>query len=216
MSKSKPQSASDQATASEAASEAVNEAIDAHSRDQAFRDVLDQAAGPAAGAGADSLQSRLAEAEREVLRVRAEMENFRKRMQRDSEQQLKYANLPLVRDLIEVVDNLNRASEAANQDSVNQAASGQASAPATAQTAALREGVRIVIAQLAGVMSKYDCKLIASVGHEFDPNVHEAIAQLPSQEYSAGTVMQEVAAGYLLHDRVVRPSSVIVSSGSPS
>lgn len=208
MSKSKPQPASDQAAADEAA--------DALSRDQAFRDVLEQAADPAAGAGTDSFESRLAESEREVLRVRADMENFRKRMQRDSDQQLKYANVPLIRDLIEVIDNLNRAQEAANQDSANQAVDGQASAPATNQTAALRDGVKIVIDQLAGVMSKYGCKLIESVGHEFDPNIHEAIAQMPSQEYSAGTVMQEVAAGYLLHDRVVRPSTVIVSSGSPS
>ena len=64
-------------------------------------------------------------------------------------------------------------------------------------------------------MAKYGCQPIESVGHEFDPNVHEAIAQMPSQEYPAGIVMQEVAAGYLLHDRVVRPSSVIVSSGNP-
>lgn len=212
MSQSRPHPASDQA----AASEAANEAADAQSRDQAFRDVLEQGPGPAAGASADSLEARLAESEREVLRVRADMENFRKRMQRDSDQQLKYANVPLVRDLIEVVDNLNRALEAADQDSANQAASGQGSGAATTQTAALREGVKIVIDQLAGVMAKYGCKLIESVGHEFDPNVHEAIAQMPSQEYSAGTVMQEVSAGYLLHDRVVRPSSVVVSSGSPS
>ena len=153
-----------------------------------------------------SLESQLAASQREVLRVRAEMENFRKRMQRDSDQQLKYANVPLVRDLIEVVDNLNRALDAASHD---------AAGPAAAHTTALREGVGMVLQQLGSVLSKYGCKPIESVGHEFDPNVHEAIAQMSSQEYAAGVVMQEVAAGYLLHDRVVRPSSVIVSSGQP-
>ena len=147
-------------------------------------------------------EGRAQEAEREVLRARADLENFRKRMQRDADQQLKYANVPLVRDLIEVVDNLNRAMDAANQDATN--------------ATALRDGVGMVLSQLATVLGKYGCKKIESVGFEFDPNVHEAIAQMPSAEHAAGVVSQEVAAGYLLHDRVVRPSSVIVSSGPPA
>ncbi len=161
------------------------------------------------GDGRASLESQLAESEREVLRVRAEMENYRKRMQRDADQQLKYANVPLVRDLIEVVDNLNRALDAAGHESAGGAQ--QTGAP---QTAALRDGVQMVLDQLASVLAKYGCKRIESVGHEFDPNVHEAITQMPSPEHAAGVVMQEVAAGYLLHDRVVRPSSVIVSTGA--
>ncbi len=148
-----------------------------------------------------NLESKLQESEREVLRARAELENFRKRMQRDAEQQLRYANVPLVRDLIEVVDNLNRAMGAAQQDAAN--------------ASALRDGVGMVQNQLASVLSKYGCKPIESVGREFDPNIHEAIAQIPSEEFAAGLVAQEVAAGYLLHDRVVRPSSVIVSTGTP-
>lgn len=184
------------------------DATDAAS-DQALQAALEQEATAQAanadavlGDGRGSLESQLAESSREVLRVRAEMENFRKRMQRDSDQQLKYANVPLVRDLIEVVDNLNRALDAAGQET--------ASAP---QAAALRDGVQMVVEQLASVLVKYGCKRIESVGHEFDPNVHEAIAQMPSPEHAAGVVMQEVAAGYVLHDRVVRPSSVIVSTG---
>ncbi len=149
-----------------------------------------------------SLGSKLQECEREVLRARAELENFRKRMQRDAEQQLKYANVPLVRDLIEVVDNLNRAMSAAEQDATN--------------ATALRDGVGMVQNQLAAVLGKYGCKPIESVGKEFDPNIHEAIAQVPSPEFAAGLVAQEVAVGYLLHDRVVRPSSVIVSTGAPA
>ncbi len=170
---------------------------------QAFDAALDQELemGDFGGASRseDSAASRLLEAEREVLRARADLENFRKRMQRDSDQQLKYANVPLIRDLIEVVDNLNRAMEAANQDAAN--------------ASALLDGVGMVLGQLATVLNKYGCKPIASVGREFDPNVHEAIAQMSSEEHAAGLVSQEVAAGYLLHDRVVRPSSVIVSTG---
>lgn len=167
--------------------------------DEALQQELDASPQETQAAAPPSAEQRAQAAEREVLRARADLENYRKRMQRDSEQQLKYANVPLVRDLIEVVDNLNRAMEAASQDAAN--------------ASALRDGVGMVLNQLATVLSKYGCKQIESVGHEFDPNVHEAIAQLPSEEHAVGIVSQEVAAGYLLHDRVVRPSSVIVSSG---
>ena len=192
------------------ASAADTSAADDQALDQALQGALDQESGDAAHAfdGSDSPEARLAESQREVLRARAEMENFRKRMQRDSDQQLKYANVPLVRDLIEVIDNLNRALDAAGQDPANAPQQANAST-----STALRDGVKMVVDQLAGVMNKYGCKRIESVGHEFDPNVHEAIAQMPSQEHAAGLVMQEVAAGYRLHDRVVRPSSVIVSTG---
>lgn len=170
---------------------------------QAFDEALHQALEPGQSekrpVAQPTAEQRALEAEREVLRARADLENFRKRMQRDSEQQLKYATVPLVRDLIEVIDNLNRAMESANQDTTN--------------ASALRDGVGMVLSQLATVLGKYGCKQIESVGREFDPNIHEAIAQLPSEEHAAGWVSQEVAVGYRLHDRVVRPSSVIVSSG---
>ncbi|MEZ6133720.1 MAG: nucleotide exchange factor GrpE [Pirellulaceae bacterium] len=150
-------------------------------------------------ASAPTDSERVLEAEREVLKARAELENFRKRMQRDSEQQLKYANLPLMRDLLDVVDNLNRAMDVARGDA--------------ADSSALLAGVEMVSQQLAGVLEKFGCKPVEAAGSEFDPNVHEAISQMPSEEHAAGTVAQEVAVGYLLHDRVVRPSSVIVSTG---
>ena len=142
---------------------------------------------------------RVLEAERQVLLARAEMENFRKRMQRDSEQQLKYANLALLRDLLDVVDNLNRAMDAAKSDTNN--------------SQALLSGVQMVGQQMLSVLAKFGCKPIEAEGVEFDPNVHEAISQMPSEQYAAGIVAQEVAVGYLLHDRVIRPSSVIVSTG---
>jgi molecular chaperone GrpE len=167
--------------------------------DEALNQELEQSSGSESATNGGSVDQRLLEAEREVLRARADLENFRKRMQRDAEQQLRYANVPLVRDLIEVVDNLQRAMDAAKQDATH--------------ATALRDGVGMVLSQLDLVLSKYGCKKIESVGREFDPNIHEAIAQMPSPEHAAGQVSQEVAAGYTLHDRVVRPSSVIVSTG---
>jgi molecular chaperone GrpE len=149
-----------------------------------------------------SNDERVQEAERKVLLAHAELENFRKRMHREADQQLKYSNLPLLRDLLDVVDNLNRAADAARTD--------------TSRTSALLSGVEMVAQQLQNVLAKYGCKPVTAVGSEFDPNVHEAIAQMPSADYAAGLVAQEVAVGYVLHDRVVRPSSVIVSTGPAS
>lgn len=146
-----------------------------------------------------SNDERIQEAERKVLLAHAELENFRKRMQREADQQLKYSNLPLLRDLLDVVDNLNRAADAARTD--------------TSNTGALLSGVEMVGNLLQSILAKYGCKPVTAVGSEFDPNVHEAIAQMPSAEHTAGLVAQEVAVGYVLHDRVVRPSSVIVSTG---
>ncbi len=166
--------------------------------EQALDEVLEGVASEPVS-GSETVDERVAAADREVLRARAELENFRKRMQRDSDQQLKYANMSLVRDLVEVVDNLNRAIEAARDEN--------ASAPA------LREGVEMVTEQLSGVLAKHGCRPIESLGTEFDPNFHEAIAQTPSEQHAAGHVAQEVAVGYVLHDRVVRPSNVIVSTG---
>lgn len=167
--------------------------------DQVLEDAMDL---EASSQPEPTVDERVAQADREVLRAKAELENYRKRMQRESELQLKYAHMPLIRDLLEVVDNLQRAIEAAGEDG--------------ASIDALRKGVDMVNQQLANTLGKFGCKPVAALGVEFDPNVHEAIAQMPSEEYQSGSVMQEVAIGYLLHDRVVRPSQVIVSTGGDS
>ncbi len=148
------------------------------------------------------LRSKLNAAEQEVLRSRAEMENFRKRMQRDADQQLKYAYAPVVRDLLDVIDNLNRAIGASKGDETN--------------SKALVEGVQMVSQQFTDVLAKHGCKAIVALGADFDPNIHQAIAQMPSAEFAAGKVAQEVAVGFMLHERVIRPAQVIVSTGPAS
>lgn len=148
-----------------------------------------------------SVDQRLAQAQREVLMAQAEMENFRKRMLRESDQALKYANLPLVRDLLDIIDNLNRATESAKKDSAQ-----------LDSIQALLSGVEMVSQQFTGILSKYGCRPIETAGKSFDPNFHQAISQMPSEQ-PAGSIAHEVAVGYMLHDRVVRPSCVIVSTG---
>ena len=147
------------------------------------------------------MAAKLKAAQTEVLKSHAEAENFRKRLQRDAEQTLRYANMPLVRDMLDVVDNLKRATESATGEAAG---------------TALHNGVQLVTQQLLGILAKYACKPIESVGQPFDPNFHEAITQMPSAEVPAGSVVQEVAVGYTLHDRVVRPAAVIVSTGPAS
>lgn len=172
------------------------------------KDVTDEVLGELDGmeyeSGADEtttiLLDKLRVAEAEVLRGRAEMENFRKRMQRDADQQLKFANVPLVRDLLDVIDNLNRALESARGDESN--------------AKALIEGVQMVSQQFTDVLAKHGCKPIQAVGTDFDPNIHQAIAQMPSPQFAAGKVAQQLALGFMLHDRVIRPAQVIVSTGA--
>ncbi|MCY2985817.1 MAG: nucleotide exchange factor GrpE [Planctomycetota bacterium] len=146
----------------------------------------------------DLLEQQVAEFRDRELKAQAELENFRKRLLRDTEQQIKYALVPFVKDLLEVVDNLNRATDAAT---------------ASGSTDSLVAGVKLVQSQLNTVLGKHECRPIVSVGQTFNPYHHQAISQMPSAEYAAGIVMHETSVGYILHDRVIRPSMVIVSTG---
>lgn len=146
----------------------------------------------------EDLVDQVKSAESRALRAQAELENFRNRARRESEDKLKYATQPLLSDLLPVIDNVYRAVAAASQDE----ASG-----------GLLEGVLLVAQQLIDVLERHNCTRIEAVGQVFDPNFHEAIQQMPSEEQPAGHVAQAVQEGYKLHDRVIRPSTVIVSTG---
>jgi molecular chaperone GrpE len=145
-------------------------------------------------------QMELADAKKRTQLAQADLENYRKRIEREQQQERKYASMRLLRDLLPVLDNMQRAIEAAEQ---------------TEESASLLEGFKLVAQQLETMLAQHNCEPIVAVGEPFDPNLHEAVSQMPSEEYPAGTVMLETAVGYLLHDRVVRPSQVIVSTGSP-
>jgi len=141
------------------------------------------------------------QADDRVLRLQAEMENLRGRTSREIRDVRRYASLPLLRDLLPVCDNVERAIQAA-QD--------------TAGAESLVEGFELVAQQLASVLAAHDCTLIDALGQPFDPNLHEAISQQPSAEHPKGTVILVTQTGYQLHDRVVRPAQVIISTEPPS
>lgn len=146
----------------------------------------------------DQLKQELKVAVERALRAQAELENFRKRVYRDTEQQLKFASIGLLKDFLEVADNLQRALDAANQSD---------------PTGSVAQGIQMVQIQLQTVLGKHGCQAIDALGKPFDPNYHEALTQIPNAEQPAGTILQELRRGYTLHERVVRPSQVILSAG---
>lgn len=148
-------------------------------------------------AGGESLERQLQEANDRVLRAQAELENFRRRMRREAEDERKYAAQPLLVDLLPVLDNIQRAVQAAEK---------------SADAGGLVDGVKMVAHQLSSVLEKHHCRRIAALGKAFDPQVHEALTQQPSTEYPPHTVTHVHQDGYQLHDRVIRPAQVVVSS----
>ncbi len=156
------------------------------------------------------LQSQLHEANERALRTQAELENYRKRMQREMADERKYAVVPLVRDLLPVIDNLERAIEAGTRAEESTASVPNAE-PRTQNP--LLDGVKLVATQLESVLKQHDCVRIESEGTPFDPNLHQALAQEPSDKHPAGTITRAVQAGYKLAGRVIRPAQVFVSTG---
>ncbi len=144
------------------------------------------------------LKGQLEEAEKRVLLCQADLENFRRRKNRESADQLKYANLPLLQNLLSIVDNLERALVAARNE--------------TAETSSLQKGVEMVFSQLQLALENAGCIRIECVGKVFDPHVHEAIMMQPA-DAPANTIIVEAQPGYRLHDRVIRPAKVIISTG---
>ena len=146
------------------------------------------------------LEAELAAEKDRLLRLQAEMQNLRNRQSREIADERRYAPLPLLRDLLPVVDNIDRAVEAAEQQG---------------EAASLLEGFKLVRQLLVGILEQHDCQPIDALGEPFDPQVHEAILKQPSDEHPADHVSLVTQQGYQLHDRVVRPSQVIVSAGPP-
>lgn len=131
-----------------------------------------------------------------LLRQAAELENFKKRTLREREESIRFANEALIKDLLPVVDNLERA--------VAHAQGGGNGKP-------LVEGVEMVIKGLLDVLNKHGVTQIEAIGQRFDPVKHEAMAQVESENHEPNTVVEEHHKGYLLHSRLLRPALVSVS-----
>jgi len=150
-----------------------------------------------------ALQEELAEAKDRVLRIAADAENFKKRMERDKEKMLKYAGENILRELLATADNLARALEQ------GQAESGDAQK----KLDALLEGVELTSKGLVSVLEKFEVTPIESMGREFNPDEMDALTMESSEEVPVNHVLQEFAKGYRFKDRVLRHAQVVVSSG---
>ena len=148
------------------------------------------------------LQLKAALAERDAFSQKwllaiADLDNYRRRVQKEAEQDRRYAVLPLARDLLPALDNLRRALDAAKSGGdVDQ----------------LAQGVQMVSKQFDDILARHSVVPINAVDQPFDPNLHQALQQRPAPGKPPMTVLAECERGYTIHDRVVRPATVIVST----
>lgn len=140
------------------------------------------------------LEAANAELKDQMLRRQAELDNFRKRLIRDKEDAIQFANENLMRDLLTFLDNMERAIAACKQGG---------------DVKSLIEGLEMTQSQLMSTLDKnWGLKAIDSVGQEFDPSLHEACMMTIDENLEKETVLEEFQKGYTLHDRVIRPSKV--------
>lgn len=155
---------------------------------------------PSADHSLEELRMKLADAEKQTLIAKADLDNFRRRTRKEMQDQLKYASLDLIASILDAHDNLLRAVEASRQEG---------------HVGGLLEGVEMVGQQIMHALEQNGCRKIpADPGDAFDPALHQAVQMQTSVQYPANTIIADYRSGYLLHDRVVRPAQVAVSSGS--
>ena len=172
--------------------------------DDAVAGAVEPAAADDAATSADDelqkLQTENEELKDRVLRIQAELENFHRRTQKEALDGMKYQSLPLIRDILPGIDNLKRAADAAEQ---------------SGDTQNLVDGIKMVSQQLYHALKAHSAEQINPEGQTFDPNLHEALSQVPSAEHEPMTVCQVVEVGYRIDDRMIRPAKVIVTCAPP-
>jgi molecular chaperone GrpE len=135
------------------------------------------------------------------LRLAAEFDNYKRLAQRDQRDQIRFGNEQLLKELLPVVDNLERAIKAAKDSKGSDG---------------LVQGVDLTLKQLNGALGKFGVQTIPTVGEAFDPSGHQAVATVPSDQVPEKHVVEEFQRGYRLHDRILRPAMVTVSKGTGS
>jgi molecular chaperone GrpE len=136
-----------------------------------------------------------------ALRARADLDNYRKRVAREKEDAIRYANNSLLESLLPIVDNFELGLEAAKNAS---------------DAAGIIQGLEIVRKQLEDFLRDHGVEIVDAVGSPFDPHVHEAVLHEPSEDVAEGKVVRQLRKGFKLKDRLIRPASVVVSKGPPA
>ena len=151
----------------------------------------------------DKLREEISILKDEKIRVLAEMENLRKRFDREKIDSIKYGSINFARDILSPGDNLERALSAVNNnedhsDSIKN----------------LIEGLLMVKKEFASALEKNSITKIDSIDKKFDPNLHQAMMEIENNDLDEGVVVQEIQSGYMMHDRLLRPAMVGVSKKS--
>jgi molecular chaperone GrpE len=172
------------------------------------QDVTAAAAAAPAAPAADpaALAKEAAELKDRLLRTLAEMENLRRRTERENKDARQYAIANFARDLLAVADNMQRALDTLSADFRDQA---------DPVVKSHIEGVELTERELMKVMEKHGIRKFDPQGEKFDPNVHQAMLEVPDPSVPSGTVVQVMQAGYMIADRVLRPALVGVAKGGP-
>jgi molecular chaperone GrpE len=148
----------------------------------------------------EQLQQQVADANDNVLRIQAEMQNMRRRAERDVENAHKFALDKFSADLLPVVDNLERALSAINAEDESQKA--------------IAEGIELTLKSFLEVLKRFKIDAVDPAGEPFDANLHQAVSMVPNPDMEPNTVMDVFQKGYTLNGRLIRPAMVVVSSAS--
>src|SRR5688572_6268752 len=155
-------------------------------------------ASPSPEAGLASAREEAERYRERWVRERADLENLKRRAERERGEAARYGAERLARDLLPVLDDLERALRAAEE---------------TPQGPSLLEGVRLVAKAFVDALTRHGVTRVPAAGHRFDPAHHEAVAHVPSEAHEPGMVVEEHRGGFLLSDRLLRPAMVTVSKG---
>ena len=183
---------------------AANAAPDAAAAEAAAAEAPGAATAPAGGTEQDALL--IADLKDRLLRALAEVENVRRRGEREREDARLYAATNFARDIVRVADNLRRGLE-----SVPTGAREENAALAT-----LLEGVELTERDLLSIFEKHGIKQVAPMGQKFDHNLHEALFEAPGTGQPGGTVIQVIETGYTINERLLRPARVGVAAAEPT
>ena len=148
----------------------------------------------------EALEDALAEAQQAVLYAQAETQNVRRRLEKDAQDARAYAATGFARDMLSVMDNMQRALEAIPAEVKDEE-----------KWKGLINGIEATGRELQSVFEKNGIKRVASVGLPLDPNQHQAMVEIPTDEHEPGTIVQEMQAGYVIKDRLLRPAFVGVA-----
>ncbi|MEM8876300.1 MAG: nucleotide exchange factor GrpE [Pseudomonadota bacterium] len=187
-----------------------------HDTQDEMSEARNNAPGPEqAAAAAAALAEENADLKDRVLRMAAEMENLRKRTEREKRDSGQYAIAGFAGDMLVVADNLSRALSTAESTTTESDAGGEADTTPASTLASLKEGVRMTEHELLRLLDKHGVKKIDPEGERFDPHQHQAMFEVPDESVPSGTVVQVAQTGFMIGERVLRPALVGVSKGGP-